>query len=186
MNLVINVGPAPTPNVWTTFSAVLSETGGWRKYVATGGYVVPTAAEFQEVLADLDRLYIRGDYGFGTINVEGGSRQCQLRRGARAGPITRLRRPRVPCGHLLGKTTGRLIGPVLTGGQPGGASRAAVRALPAARHAAARAVPRLPGPLPTEAPRTHRQPGTLARRAGAPRAAGHGGGDSRCHGPTSV
>ena len=71
MELVIDVGPAPPSNVWTHYSIALSEGGGWRKGQLNGP--VPTAAEFQAVLANLDGFRLRGEYFAGGVGSEVGS-----------------------------------------------------------------------------------------------------------------
>jgi len=71
IELVIDVGPAPAPNVWTSYSITLSEGAGWRKGQLNGP--VPTAAEFQAVLASLDGLRIRGEYFAGGVGSEVGA-----------------------------------------------------------------------------------------------------------------
>ena len=71
LELVLDVGPAPTPDLWSGYSVVLNETGGWRKGTLSGA--TPSASEFQAVLADLTGLRIRGEYFAGGLGSEVGS-----------------------------------------------------------------------------------------------------------------
>ena len=64
--LVANIGTAPTPGIWTHFTASLTEAGGWRQGSLTGASV--TAAQFQNTLSSLSALRIRGEF------VNGGDR----------------------------------------------------------------------------------------------------------------
>jgi alkaline phosphatase D len=60
LTLVADIGPAPTPDVWTHYSAQLSESGGWR--IDNFGGALVTAAQFQTVLSSLTALFIRGEF----------------------------------------------------------------------------------------------------------------------------
>lgn len=71
LELVLDVGPAPALDLWSGYSVVLNETGGWRKGTLSGA--TPTASEFQAVLADLTALRIRGEYFAGGVGTEVGS-----------------------------------------------------------------------------------------------------------------
>lgn len=71
IELVINLGPGPTPDVWTPYSVVLNEAAGWRKGSLGGD--TPTAGEFQAVLGSLTGLRIRGEYFAGGFGLEVGA-----------------------------------------------------------------------------------------------------------------
>lgn len=58
--------PNLSPNTWTSFSAGLTETAGWKKNTFTGA--VPTREEFQSVLANVTALKFRGEFSTSTDN----------------------------------------------------------------------------------------------------------------------
>lgn len=58
--LVINAGPNPANDMWTSYTVVLTETSGW-KLDELGG-VPPTKAEMQAVLENLTSLRIRSEF----------------------------------------------------------------------------------------------------------------------------
>lgn len=69
LTLVASTGvDALTAGVWNGASILLNESAGW--HVASLGGAVPTAGEFQDVLANLTALRIRGEYFAGGAGVE--------------------------------------------------------------------------------------------------------------------
>jgi hypothetical protein len=52
---------SPVVNVWTSYEVLLTELAGWKKSDDT----IPTAAEMEQVLGNLTRLYIRAEYKSG-------------------------------------------------------------------------------------------------------------------------
>ena len=59
LSLVINLAN-PVVDEWETRTVTLNETAGWRKNSVNGA--VPTAAEFQSVLASLAAIRLRGEF----------------------------------------------------------------------------------------------------------------------------
>lgn len=70
LEIGVNFGVQPTTSGWTSWSVVVDESADWRMVsnILDGGLSATqaTAADIQSVLADLDGLYIRGEYTNGS------------------------------------------------------------------------------------------------------------------------
>lgn len=64
MSLAVDAGPDPVIGVWTSYSVNLDTTGGWR--VGTLNGALATEADIKAVLGDLQGLYIRGEFAYGS------------------------------------------------------------------------------------------------------------------------
>ncbi|WP_435021346.1 laminin B domain-containing protein [Tundrisphaera sp. TA3] len=60
LRLVYDTTVNPRPNIWTTYSVLLTESSGWR--IGTLDGAIATRSQFLAVLSGVDRLRIRGEF----------------------------------------------------------------------------------------------------------------------------